>query len=183
VNISSTSVRASIAAFFCAVLAGCASLEAPSDRYEGRFAVTALQDGKPASANGTFHLSRTTSEFSLRLTSTFGVRIAEVTYDGTSAVITALNADPVSDADPQTALERATGLRIPVQKILAWLDGAPAEPRTEVIPVREDTVGFVEDGWVVTIRNPGEIPRLITASYPEENLRVKLVLSEKETRP
>ena len=160
---------------FAVGLAGCSSLDSRdgASRYEGRFSAS-IPDASGAfqNASGSFTFLEKNETGRLTLTSSVGIRIAEIDWNEGSSTIRIGNREPVEAAEPESALSEALGIRIPVKRFSSWLTRAPIGQHAS------EAFTFEEDGWVVNVRQRSENTRLVTANQPELGIRVRLLATQ-----
>ncbi len=156
---ASRRARQWLTAALLVLLAGCASLPAPppAERvYSGRFAATALVNGKAESSSGRFTLYAGASRTTLDLASPLGNTLARLELGPDGARMQAPGADgslvQAHGANGSALAEQLLGYPLPVEGLADWIDARPVPGRPAQVQTAEGRIQRIEqDGWTIRV--------------------------------
>lgn len=177
------------AVLLASLLSACASLPPPSMparqqvgdfALEARFALRLTPPAQAAqSSGGRLSWSHTALGERILISSPLGYGLAEIETTPTLSRLQTADGRHFESDDPETLLEEATGQRLPVRQLPAWLLGrangsARIEQDAQARPAR-----LLEAGWQIDYayddENPAALPARLTVSRAGEiELRLRI---------
>jgi len=183
-------------ALACSLLTACATLPPPAlpardemrnFALESRFALRATLPGQPPqSSGGRLSWSHHGSHDRILLANPIGVGLAEIDATPERSQLRTADGKTQESADPDALIEEATGLRLPVARLPAWLLGRAGG----TAQITADPYGrpgrLNEGGWQVDYfyedASPNALPSRLTISRPGE-IELKLRIEEWRENP
>ena len=154
---------------------------------ESRFALRATLPGQaPQSSGGRLTWTHQGSHDRILLANPIGVGLAEIEATPQRSQLRTANGREHESTDPDALIEEATGLRLPVARLPAWLLGRAGGGAS----ITADPYGrpgrLLEAGWQVDYfyedANPHALPGRLTISRPGE-IELKLRIEEWRESP
>jgi outer membrane lipoprotein LolB len=114
-------------------------------RLDGRLSVKS----EAQSFSGSLSWRRAGTEETLLLSGPLGQGAVEIRRQGALVVLKAADGTTVTEADDERLMERAVGLRLPLQGLVYWLSALPTPARFFRADADGDgrVVGLDQDGW------------------------------------
>lgn len=128
----------------------------PVDRFriEGRISVKTAEQ----SFSGSLDWLRSEAEEVLLLSGPLGQGAAEIRRAGDRVVLTAADGATISEASDELLMERALGLRLPLDGLVYWLSGLPRPGMAFRATAGEDgrVASLDQDGWHIEYSRYGQ---------------------------
>lgn len=188
--------RPLLLALASSLLTACATLPPPAlparselrnFALESRFALRATLPGQaPQSSGGRLSWSHQGSHDRILLANPIGVGLAEIDATPLRSQLRTADGKEQESADPDALIEEATGLRLPVARLPAWLLGrAGGSAQITADPYGRPS-RLHENGWQVDYfyedASPHALPSRLTISRPGE-IELKLRIEEWRETP
>ncbi|MFY9347461.1 MAG: lipoprotein insertase outer membrane protein LolB [Orrella sp.] len=177
----------------CLLMAACATpappaLDAVGFERQGRFAMRVQSPDEQAKAvQGNFRWQQTRTGWVLSLNSPLGATLAQLTVDGSGAVLRTPDAPDQRAASATALLQQAIGEPVPIDALEDWIQGRLGRA-TGIAEVTRDSVGrvtgFTQANWQVTFeRYDSKGPTRMTLSSQHQQRDVVLRLAVNQPTP